>query len=206
MAWAKIDDQMHRKRKVRGLSDAAWRLYVSAIIDCCAEGSEGVVEGWALRELLPSHHEDHVRELLRRDLLHDAPGCTSETCLGSQGLPVSDSDLYVIHDFGQWQMTREEWDARKRASEQANHKRWHVDRGIRKEGCRLCYPIPSGSDPNRSPNRKPDWTPDLTRPDLTRPEPSSSHLEHVSEGSSVTEIQTAREKRAKADGFEGETA
>jgi hypothetical protein len=66
MAWAKIDDGMHRKRKVRGLSDAAWRLYVSAIIDCCAEGSDGVIEGWALRELLPSHHEDHVRALLSR--------------------------------------------------------------------------------------------------------------------------------------------
>ena len=140
MGWAKIDDQMHRRRKVRGLSNPAWRLYVSAIIDCCAESSDGVIEGMYLRELLPNHHEDYVRELVGRNLLHDAPGCTSQTCLGAQGMPVADSDLFVIHDFHQWQMTTEEWGNRKEASERANHQRWHVDRDVRKEGCRLCYP------------------------------------------------------------------
>jgi hypothetical protein len=146
MGWAKIDDQMHRKRKVRGLSDPAWRLYVSAIIDCCAESSDGVIEGQYLRELLPNHHENHVRELVARGLIHDAPRCDSETCLSSQGLPLEDSDLYVIHDFHEWQMTREEWDVRKRASDKANHERWHVKKRVRKEGCRLCYPIPSDSE------------------------------------------------------------
>ena len=140
MGWAKIDDQMHRRRKVRGLTNPAWRLYVSAIIDCCAEGSDGVIEGMYLRELLPNHHEDYVRELVGRNLLHDTPGCTSQTCLGSQGMPVADTDLFVIHDFHQWQMTAEEWDHRKAASEKANHKRWHVDKDVKKEGCRLCYP------------------------------------------------------------------
>ena len=140
MGWAKIDDQMHRRRKTRGLSNAAWRLYVSAIIDCCAENSDGVIEGVYLRELLPVHHEDFVRELTARNLLHDAPGCTSETCLGAQGMPMPDMDLFVIHDFHQWQMTAEEWGHRKAASEKANHKRWHVDKDVRKEGCRLCYP------------------------------------------------------------------
>ncbi len=173
MAWAKIDDGMHRKRKVRGLSDAAWRLYVSAIIDCCAEGSDGVIEGWALRELLPSHHEDHVRELVDRRLLHDTPGCVNDTCLSAQGVPVADTDLYVVHDFHEWQMTTDEWDVRKRASEKANHTRHHEKKGVKREGCRLCYP-PSSSDrtPDRSADRRPDWTPDLTRPDLTRPDPS----------------------------------
>lgn len=146
MGWAKIDDQMHRRRKVRGLSDAAWRLYVSTIIDCCAEESDGVIEGLYLRELLPHHHEDHVRALVARGLLHDKPGCDSDTCLSNQGMPVPDSDLYVIHDFHQWQMTSEEWEVRKRASDKANHTRWHVRKDIRKEGCRLCYPVSSGSD------------------------------------------------------------
>lgn len=140
MGWAKIDDQMHRRRKIRGLSDPAWRLYVSAIIDCCAESSDGLIEGQYLRELLPHHHEDHVRELLRRGLLHNAPECESETCLASQHIPLPGTDLYVIHDFLQWQMTAGEWSARKAASEKANHTRHHENRGIRKEGCRLCYP------------------------------------------------------------------
>jgi hypothetical protein len=140
MGWAKIDDQMHRRRKTRGLSDTAWRLYVSAIIDCCAEGSDGLIEGVYLRELLPVHHEDYVRELVGRRLLHDAPGCDSETCLGSQDMPLPGTDLFVIHDFHQWQLTTEEWNVRKRASEVANHERWHAKKGIKKEGCRLCYP------------------------------------------------------------------
>lgn len=209
MAWAKIDDGMHRKRKVRGLSDAAWRLYVSAIIDCCAEGSDGVIEGWALRELLPHHHEDHVRALLSRGLLHDAPGCENDTCLSSQDMPIPGSDLYVVHDFHQWQLTTDEWDVRKRASEKGNHVRHHEKKGVKKQGCRLCYPA-SASDrsPNGSPERTPydDRSPDLTRPDLTRPDPSSLLASpRVNEGF-VTDLQTAREKRAKADGFEGETA
>lgn len=145
MGWAKLDDQMHRRRKTRGLSDAAWRLYVSAIIDCCAESSDGVIEGTYLRELLPKHNEKYVRELLSRRLIHDAPGCASGTCLGSQGMPLPGTDLFVIHDFHEWQMTTEEWTARKRASEKANHVKWHVNKDVRKEGCRLCYPV-SGSE------------------------------------------------------------
>lgn len=141
MGWAKIDDQMHRRRKIRGLSDAAWRLYTSAIIDCCAEASDGVIEGEYLRELLPNHHEDYVRELLARRLLHDKPDCRSPDCLASQGLPAT-GDLYVIHDFHQWQLSKEEWSLRKAREAEAalfaNHKRWHERRGVVKEGCPHC--------------------------------------------------------------------
>lgn len=146
MGWAKLDDQIHRRRKVRGLSDAAFRLYVSAIADCCAERSDGEIEGWALRELLPSHHDDHIRELVSRGLLHDRPGCPSETCLSSMGVPLDGSDLYVVHDFHEWQMTTAEWHVKRRASEKANHTKWHVNKNVKKQGCRLCYPIPSDSE------------------------------------------------------------
>ena len=138
MGWAKFDDQMHRRRKIRGLSDAAWRLYASAIIDCCAESSDGVIEGWALRELLPHHHEDHVRELVAKGLLHDRPGCRSDHCLSSQELPVADSDLYVVHDFHEWQMTTAEWEVQRAKKQMAAHTRWHSDEP--KSGCRFCYP------------------------------------------------------------------
>ena len=146
MGWAKFDDQFHRRRKIRGLSDAAWRLYSSAIIDCCAESSDGVIEGTFLRELLPHHHEDHIRELLSKSLLHDRPGCDSEHCLSSQSLPIADTDMYVVHDFSQWQITTDEWEARKAASEVGNHTRHHVNKKIRKEGCRLCFPLSSDSE------------------------------------------------------------
>lgn len=165
MGWAKIDDQMHRRRKTRGLSDAAWRLYVSAIIDCCAESSDGVIEGTYLRELLPHHHEKHVRDLLTRGLLHDTPGCKSETCLGSQGMPVAGSDLFVVHDFHQWQMTAQEWEVQKAKKQKAAHARWHKDEP--KAGCRFCYPSIASAHAGASADAMP------TRPDLTRPDPSS---------------------------------
>jgi len=193
MAWAKIDDQMHRKRKVRGLSDAAWRLYVSAIIDACAESSDGVIEGWALRELLPSHHEEHVRALLSRGLLHDAPECTSPTCLSAHGLPIAGSDLYVIHDFGQWQMTREEWTDAKAKKQKAAHARWHKEE--KKEGCRFCYPVNADAHAGAYPDAM------LTRPDLTRPDlnPSIPHLRDVSKEvpEVITDRASAREIKAE---------
>lgn len=145
MPWAKLDDRMHRRRKIRGLSDAAWRLYVSVILDCCAEQSDGEIEGWTLRELLPHHHEEHVRELISRGLLHDAPGCDSPTCLGSQGLPVA-GDLFVVHDFAQWQISANGWSAMKDGAQLANHKRWHEERGVKNPKCRFCYPHLSPPD------------------------------------------------------------
>lgn len=143
MGWAKFDDQMHRRRKVRRLPDAAWRLYVSAIIDCCAEESDGAIEGWALRELLPHHHEEHVRSLLSAGLLHDRPGCKSERCLGSQDMPIEGTDLYVIHDFSEWQMTNAEWEVQRSKKQMAAHVRWHADEP--KVGCRFCYPVEAAS-------------------------------------------------------------
>ena len=149
MPWAKFDDGMVHKRKIRRLSDAAFRLYVSAIIDCCRESSDGVIEGQFLRELLPSHHEDHVRDLTAAGLIHDTPGCESDTCLGNQGLPAAGSDLYVIHDFHQWQLSSEEWEARKERESSkaiyAAHKRWHEGRSVVKDDCPHCSTDATGN-------------------------------------------------------------
>lgn len=142
MPWAKIDDQAHRKRKIRRLSDSAWRLYFSAIYDCCAEMSSGLIEGWALRELLPHHHEDYVTELVNAGLLHAVPGCQSPRCLGSEGLPLADSDSYVVHNHAGRQMTEEEWNhyqaQQGKKGRFGMHKRWHVERGIQSPDCEFC--------------------------------------------------------------------
>lgn len=149
MPWARLDGAMHRSRKIRRLDAIAFRLYVSAILDCCHASSDGEIEGETLRELLPrrEYHEDHIRVLVAAGLLHDsADQCNSDDCLAARGLPVKDSDMFVIHDFAEWQMTTDEWEARRRASEKANHTKWHVNKGVRKQGCRLCYPVRSVSD------------------------------------------------------------
>lgn len=154
MPWARLDDGMHLARKIRRLDSVAFRLYVSAILDCCREQSDGIIEGEALRELLPrrEYHEDHVRTLLSAGLLHgeNSPVCRSELCLSREGLPVVGSDSYVVHDFGEWQMTTDEWSLRKASSQKANHTKWHANKNVRKQGCRLCFPVGSSESDSGS--------------------------------------------------------
>lgn len=138
MGWAKFDAQFHRRRKVRRLSDPAFRLWVSAIADCCAEESDGLIDGDTLRELLPKHQDKFLKELLEVNLLHDRPNCESPMCLSSQGLPLSE-DLYVVHDFAQWQMTAAEWTKHREQRAFAAHSKWHAKDP--KAGCRHCYPM-----------------------------------------------------------------
>ena len=65
----------------------------------------------------------------------------------------------------------EEWTVRKRASEKANHTKWHINKNVRKEGCRLCYPPVSESESELDSNAETvaESRPDPTRPDQTRP-------------------------------------
>jgi hypothetical protein len=165
MPWARLDDGFHQSRKIRRLSAVAFRLYVSAICDCCKESSDGIIDGEALRELLPRRefHENHITELVSAGLLHDsAHQCESDLCLTARGLPVTGSDAYVVHDFGEWQMTTDEWSARKAASEKANHTKWHVNKKVKKQGCRLCYPVRLVSDSDSGSDSDLESRPDLT--------------------------------------------
>jgi hypothetical protein len=146
MAWAKFDDKAFRNRKVRRVArrePAAALLWMFAIIYCCEQQTDGEIEADELSELLPVYHEDYARLLVSERLLHDAPGCPSPACLGSQGLPIAGSGLYVVHDFADTQMLSAEWaDYEQRKREKAAyaaHKRWHVDRGLIAEDCVLCH-------------------------------------------------------------------
>lgn len=149
MPWAKFDDKTIRSRKVRRVArkqPQAALLWMFAIIYCCEQMTDGEIEGDELRELLPHHHEDFVKLLVAERMLHDKPGCDSPDCLAGQGLPLEDSDMYVIHDFAGTQLQSTEWREMSEGAQRGNHQRWHVDRGIRKVGCRYCYPAESGGD------------------------------------------------------------
>ena len=139
MAWAKFDDKVIRSRKVRRVArkqPAAALLWMWAVIYCCEQMTDGEIEGDELRDLLPHHHDDYIRLLVSERLLHDRPGCDSPNCLGSQGLPTGDSDLYVVHDFGGTQMLTADWEQMKEQKAYAAHTRWHKKEP--KDGCRYC--------------------------------------------------------------------
>lgn len=130
MPWAKFDDKTIRSRKVRRVarkSPQAALLWMFAIIYCCEQQTDGEIEGDELRELLPHHHEDFVRVLIGERMIHDRPGCDSPNCLASDGLPLEDTDMYVIHDFGATQILRAEWDE-KRAKNAERQRKWREKR------------------------------------------------------------------------------
>lgn len=146
MPWAKFDDKTIRSRKVRRVArqdPSAALLWFFAIIYCCEQMTDGEIEGEELRELLPHHHDDHVKALLGAGMLHDQPGCQSPDCLASQGLPSPGSDLYVIHDFAGTQLQAAEWREMSEGAQRGNHERWHEKRNVKKPGCRFCYPTSS---------------------------------------------------------------
>jgi hypothetical protein len=101
MPWAKFDDRYPWHRKVRPLSDAAFRLDVSAICWCAENLTDGVI----LPEHLPllsdvKRPAKAAAELVRQQRWHDeAAGC--EVC------PDVPAGGWVIHDYLGYNPTRE---------------------------------------------------------------------------------------------------
>jgi len=104
--WVRFDDQFTIHRKVDGLSDAAFRLHASAIFWSARNLTDGFVSqdelgGVTARVRTP---ERFAAECVRREVWHDArTPCPSEKCPG----PV-DKDGWVIHNYWQYQPTKEQ--------------------------------------------------------------------------------------------------
>jgi hypothetical protein len=106
MPWVRFDDQFTIHRKVDGLSDAAFRLHASAIFWSARNLTDGFVsredlDGVTARVRTPARF---AAECVRRGVWHDArEPCPSEKCPG----PV-DEDGWVIHDYWQYQFTKDQ--------------------------------------------------------------------------------------------------
>ncbi len=138
MPYLNIDDGMDEHPKVEGLSDAAFRLHVSAMLYSARRGTDGALPLPKSRRLSDTAGDAVAAELVRADVWHDlGEGCAdSQTCL--PGRPGH----YVIHDFLQWNHSAAWWekrseDAASRGSK-AMHRRWHVRRGVFREDCKHC--------------------------------------------------------------------
>lgn len=106
MPWARLDDRFPTNRKVALLSDAAFRLYVTAICWSTENLTDGVIRTKELRVVA------NVRAAGRRaQELVDA------------GLWEQTPDGWVIHDFAEYQPTAEQV-REDRAAAAARQKRW----------------------------------------------------------------------------------
>jgi hypothetical protein len=110
MPWVRFDDTFPTHRKVDGLSDAAFRLHVSAIFWCARNLTDGAVPEEDL-DLVTARVRTPARfaaDLVRRELWHesghDCPDCPQPT------------DGWMIHGYLEFQPSKERVLAERRGS------------------------------------------------------------------------------------------
>lgn len=103
MTWVRFDDQFPIHRKVAGLTDAAFRLHVSAIPWCSRNLTDGVVPTGDLDDVCARVRtpQRFAAELVGRGLWHDA----GEEC-GSEHCSAPSDEGWVIHDYLGFQPSR----------------------------------------------------------------------------------------------------
>lgn len=120
-SFVRVDHGMPENRKVMGLTDGAFRLYIEAICWCSRQESDGHIPSSFISRLGKAKA---VRELTEAGLLDDAVGG------------------YMVHDYLDFQRSSEEIAAYRSAKGDAgafgNHKRWHVARRRTDPDCEFC--------------------------------------------------------------------
>lgn len=122
MTWARLEGRYPQSRKVRPLSDAAFRADVEGICWSNEEGTDGRITAEDLQLMGDGKRKPrHATELVRRGRWHtaDDPPCPSERCPHDG----TAADGWVIHDFLDYNPTAVEV-ARERAAKKERQKRW----------------------------------------------------------------------------------
>lgn len=162
VTWAKFEDRFPWHRKVRGLSDAAFRLHVSAVCWSC----EHLTDGMVMRSEL------HLLSDVRRPT-------TSAKELTTAGLWDENDERtgWELHDFLVYNESRETVKNRR----EADAERKRQGRAATPSPAQTPEPPsdrPSGVQPEskRSPaGIQAESAPESVRPDPARPAPTSKH-------------------------------
>lgn len=115
MSWVRLDDAFPSHRKIRRLSDAAFRMHVSALCWSSKYGTDGHIttEDLPLVADLDGHMDPQVflsvtKELIQRGLWHDS----EHTC---DACPAA-GDGWVVHDFLDFNPSSEQVEDQRRAA------------------------------------------------------------------------------------------
>lgn len=170
MPWVRFDDQFTINRKVSRLSDAAFRLHVSAIFWCARNLTDGVVPEEDLEDVCARVRtpERFVTELLGRGLWHEiGQQCASEYCPShpDAGDAVASSG-WTIHDYLEFQPSKERVLADRKDSA-SRQKKWRDKRKQSSQDRNGVNNGVSNAGSNGGSNAAPP------RPVPTRPDPSS---------------------------------
>lgn len=117
MPWANLDDKFPTHPKVLPMSDAAFRLHVSAVCYSAQHLTDGAVEIETVALLVPRFKKATVAELIRRERWHKpGEGCGTPTC------PSGDAAHYQLHDYLEWNRSRVTVEAERERKRSAGRK------------------------------------------------------------------------------------
>ena len=102
MPWVKIDDDLPDNPKVDRLSDGAFRLYIYSLCHAQKHMTDGKIIASRAPRLMHGFRRKYLTELLEAGLW--------ESCNGSGD--------YLIHDFVEFNRTRDYWEKRRVAEAQ----------------------------------------------------------------------------------------
>lgn len=170
MSWVRLDDGAPGHRKIVGLSDAAFRLWIVGLTYCNQQANDGRFSAASARIM--------TGYLASPEL---GRGAIAELC--AAGLWAETADGYEVHDYLEYQPSQEERCAANKAAAERMRKMRAAKHGVREPLQRntartsdevpakfaLPDPVPSRSRPDPVPDfkegtQKPPATPDVSDP------------------------------------------
>lgn len=148
MPWVRFDDQFPIHRKVKGLSDSAFRLHAEAIFWCARNLTDGFVPAEDLPELATARRPlKLVPELVSRGSWHQAAEvCDSETCPAHpKHRPDAHRDGWYIHDYFDYQPSKQKVQ-RERKAKLERQQRWRERKSGRPVDNRSDDPVDASTD------------------------------------------------------------
>ena len=104
MPWANLDDQFPKHPKVVRLSNGAFRLHVSGICYAAQYLTDGLIEAESVPLLMPRYRKGLLDELLRK------------------GRWIERGGDYEIHDYLDWNRSREQVEAERERKRKGGRK------------------------------------------------------------------------------------
>lgn len=131
MPYLNTDDGFPEHPKVDALTDGAYRLHSAGMHYAARTLSDGAVPKNKVDRLKPGYKPSQLKELLDGRLWHvGGQGCGTEHC------PIGQPSDYVIHDYLQWNKSREWWEERRRR-EAERVAEWRKKKSDEKKGLRI---------------------------------------------------------------------
>jgi len=146
LSWLRLDDRFHRHRKVAPLHDRVWRLHVTGLLECCANGTDGRVD----REL-PQTWPSVPRGKALANAIDQ---------LVDRGLWEETESGWMIHDFLEWNISADRAEAIKKARSEAGKRGGKRSAKRKQTSKQLLEQTPSTPEANIQANFNPDPDPD----------------------------------------------